>query len=90
MALEKFTTTKLGFPGGHARWEVTDTMIVDVDGEQFLKLPRMGVNSGFTRLVVEGLKKKPVEGFSLTWSRGYKQLMSLRNTLELDRALHFH
>ena len=86
MALEKFTTTKLGFPGGHARWEVTDAMVLDVGGDQFLKLPRMGVNSGFTRLVVEGLKTKPVEGFSLTWSLGYKQLMNLRNSLELDRV----
>lgn len=86
MALEKFTTTKLGFPGGHARWEVTDAMVLDVGGDQFLKLPRMGVNSGFTRLVVEGLKTKPLEGFSLTWSVGYKQLMSLRNSLELDRV----
>ena len=82
MSLIKTVTPKLAFDGGKAFWSVDQSLIMDIDGSEYVKLTKMGINGGFTRLVIENCPTLPAEldkKFSLTWSRGYLELAQLRN-----------
>lgn len=64
------------------RWFVEPGLLVEVEGRTFVKLPRAGIQSGFTRLVFHGCHDVPrplPEGFSLSASLGYRCLVALRN-----------
>ena len=82
MSLIKTVTPKLAFDGGKAFWSVDQSLIMDIDGSEYVKLTKTGVQGGFTRLVIENCPTLPAEldkKFSLTWSRGYLELAQLRN-----------
>ena len=51
MPIVKTTEVKLQFEGKKAYWKLDSTEIIDIGGEEFIKLPKTGVQSGFTRLV---------------------------------------
>ncbi len=58
--------------------------------DQYVKLYKIGTLSGFTRLVVEdcpGLPAKLPKGFSLTWSLGYVNLVTIRNDAQSEYML---
>jgi hypothetical protein len=84
---------KFQFAGEKAWWEIKSSDTIMIDDVEYVKLPRAGVNIGFTRLVVEGCSSVPdplPKGFSLTQSRGYRTLVQLRNTAQSNDLLAEH
>jgi hypothetical protein len=83
MELQKITTYKVKFGGGKYFWDVKEDDLVDIGGEQFVKLPRMGVCSGFTRLILEEDGVDSVDKkFSLVQAIGYEQIQKMRNEIQ--------
>jgi hypothetical protein len=81
MALELVTVRKLQWPGKKTKWEFSDESIIKVGGREFIKLPRGQKNIPFVRMVFEDCASLTVgdnEEPTLTASRGYKQLIQLR------------
>ena len=93
MALELTTFRKFQFAGEKAWWEIKPADIVMINDVEYLKLPRAGINIGFTRLVVENCESVAYplpRGFSLTQSRGYDALLQLRTTAHENDLLKEH
>ena len=87
MTLQLHAVRKLQFPGAKAVWELKVDDVLTFDGVEYVKLPRAGINFGFTRVVLDGCHTAPnpiPKGFSLTQSRGYSYLMNQRNIAQSD------
>ena len=69
---------------GKAKWELRDEDLLQVDGVQFVRLKRTGVNYGFPRLVKERIAlidEMAANSWSLSTSTGYNNMMATRNRL---------
>ena len=87
MSLELKTARKLGFAGSKCTWNLKHDDVITIDGSEYIKLPRAGINYPFTRLVADGcdaIAKPLPSGFSMTQSRGYTQILELRNTAQSE------
>ena len=87
MTLQLITVRNMQFAGSKAVWELTVDDVLTFDGLEFVKLPRAGVNFGFTRVILDGCHTAPnptPKGFSLKQSRGYCELMNQRNSAQSE------
>ena len=91
MALELVQTPTLRFKddNGNRCWQLKDSDFEQIGDEQFLKVPRGGLNLGFSRLVAYKCPDVPEskdakKAFSLTTSKGYAKLLEMRNSMQAD------
>jgi hypothetical protein len=90
--LQLGTIQVLSFVHGKAAWKLRPQDSKFVNGREFLKLARTGTQYGFCRLVYERICEESPHDiahtpfaqstFSLTASKGYAELMALRNTAQ--------
>ena len=96
MALVFKTTRFIQFEGHKKKWEVMDSDIVKLPSEDgvgvdFIKLRRGTKSLAFPRIVFEGCAELDAESgarISLTASKGYEQLLVLRNEVQSEELLN--
>ena len=84
--MQKVVVEKIKHLHGKTSWEVKPSDTEQIGDEQFIKLPRGGLQYGFTRLCLEQDGRMPVvdKGFSLTSSEGYLLIMEARTAAQAD------
>ena len=89
MPLTKVVVEKLKHEGGKTHWELKASDLEMIGGEPYLKLPRQGVQQGFTRLCIEedGAVPNTSKCFSLMTSRGYRRIMQQRNLAQAESLM---
>ena len=80
--MKKDVVTKLFFEGGKAYWKVDQSLITNIDGSEFVKLLKCGVNSGFTRLVVEDCHTLPKGELEKKFSKNHVTFVANRTILD--------
>ena len=86
MPIESVVVEKIRHVGGKAFWEIKGKELETIGGDRYIKLPRQGLQHGFSRLCLErnGVMEKVDKGWSLVTSRGYATILQQRNLAQAD------
>ena len=89
MPIETVVVEKLRHVGGKAFWEIKGKELETIGGDRYIKLPRQGLQHGFSRLCLErdGVLEKVEKGWSLVTSRGYATILQQRNLAQADSLM---
>ena len=89
MPIESVVVEKLRHVGGKAFWEIKGKELETIGGDRYIKLPRQGLQHGFSRLCLErdGVLEKVEKGWSLVTSRGYATILQQRNLAQADSLM---
>ena len=89
MPLERVVVEKLRHVGGKAFWEVKSKELETIGGVRYIKLPKMGLNHGFSRLCLErdGVMENVEKGWSFVTWRGDANIVQQRNLVQADSLL---
>ena len=89
MPIETVVVKQLRHVGGKAFWEIKGKELETIGGVRYIKLPRQGLQHGFSRLCLErdGVLEKVEKGWSLVTSRGYANIVQQRNLAQADSLL---
>ena len=80
LTIERYLAIRMG---GRAEWKVRPALLIDVQGESFIKLPAS--EGGFVKLVCEGhIEGSLPRNATLSHSQGLRELMDLRNTKQSE------